>query len=565
MLNYIRNKSIYLIKQHDLLKIIFILTIISYYLFVFIQQIATILDVSLLHEELRQLFPYYQKNDPRLFNGDYITSYYTSSNQPYLYDWLTRFWLFCDGSLVQFHHIMPIILWILLLASAAIAGWRLQGFIGSLGAFGLVLTQPLFLYQITSAIPHAFAFSLLGWTIVALLYENILGLVVLTLLSSVLYPPVTPIIGLSLGGYLISFYKDELKKFSPSIIIRTIAIVGSTGCLSIILGSAVLQPKEGFGEPLALFQEIEEFPENGFEGRSFIGVTEPQFYIVSKFLDQFNEAVGESGGVIVLLLIYLSVVSQGLVSYIQNSQYQKGLGIFIIVNIIVVSLVFIFKPFYIYRFFFYPFAILFSVLMPLGVVKLFSFFKNTKKSFYLSMLFLFIFTLTLDGYNQKKIGYSSVIDTESYKVLDFVQTLPTNTLIAGWPTNALKGNLTEIIPYIAKHRVLIQGKAHYPTHKGYLIEMRKKMYSFIDAYSASNGKAINKLKDDYNVSYLLVDKRHFSKKTPIYFAPFKNYIKNIWASRKKGEFLLNNSELQGKVFETENYYILNINDFLATN
>jgi len=561
-MNYNKNEAKLFKKKCDFLKTLFVLSIISYYLFVFTQQISIILDLNLLHEELRQLFPYYHINDPSLFSGDYITSYYLSSNQPVLYDFITSSWLSYGGNLLQLHRIMPIILWILLLVSVALVGWKLQGIIGFIGTFGLVLSQPLFLYQITSAIPHAFAFPLLGWALVALLYNSVLGVVVLTLLSSALYPLVTPIIGLSLAGYLLIFYKDKLKVLSPSIIIRVIAILGVVGGISIILGSTVLQPKEGFGEPLALFQEIEKYPENGPEGRNFIGVTNPQFYILSKFLDQFKEAINLSGWNIVLLLIYLSLSLYGFISYTKNSQNKKMLEIFILVNIIVISLAFVLKPFWVYRFFLYPFAIIFSVLLPLGVTKIFSYSKNTNYSSYLPLLFLFMFTLTLDGGSQKNIGYSSKIDAETRKVLDFVQKLPKNALIAGWPTHTVGRNVTELIPYITKHRVLILGKAHYPSHQGYLIEMRQRMYLLIDAYSTSNVEPIKKLRDNYGVSYFLVNKSYVTY-PPKYFAPFQDYIENRWQTRMKEGFLLSKSVVQGKIFESEGYFILDINKFLA--
>ena len=259
---HVHRKGLILRKQNNYLGSALITIIGSYYLFVFIQQILFMLNNSLLHEEQRQLFPYYQIGDPELFKGDYLTSF-LSGNQPILYDLLTRGWLSLGGGLLEFHRVMPITLWILLLASAALAGWKLKGVVGSLGAFALVLTQPLFLYQITSAIPHAFAFPLLGWAIVALLYGSVSGLAGLTLLSSVLYLPITPIIGLSLAGWLILYYQEELKKFNTSTLTRIIGIVGITGCLSIFLGFSVLQPKEEFGEPLAPFQEVEKYPENG--------------------------------------------------------------------------------------------------------------------------------------------------------------------------------------------------------------------------------------------------------------------------------------------------------------
>ena len=561
----IRSKNTsYIFQKNILLKLTFFLIIGSYYLFVFIQQILFMLNNRLLHEEHRQLFPYYQINEPELFKGDYITSFLTSGNQPILYDLLTRGWLSLGGGLLEFHRVMPITLWVLLLASAALAGWKLKGVVGSIGAFALVLTQPLFLYQITSAIPHAFAFPLLGWTIVALLYGNVSGMVGLTLLSCVLYFPVTPIIGLSLAGWLVLYHQEELKKFNISTITRIIAIVGITGCLSIFLGFSVLQPKEGFGESLVPYQEVEKYPENGIEGRAFIGVKEPLFYVTAKFVNQFREWIGIKWGS-VLLLVYLFLALRGFFTLTRNSLVRKGIGVYIVVSTFVALLFFVLKPHLAYRFLLYPFLIVFSILVPVWLAKILSGITNKRLSLYLPIVFIFLFTLTLDGNSQTKIGYYSVIDDEKNEVLNFVQTLPAESLIAGWPNNSVKGNITEIIPYIAKRRIFILGKAHYPNYKGYLMDMRDRMYALIDAYSATDEVPIKNLKDSFGVDFLLVDKRDFTKENsdPEYFAPFNEYIHSTWEVRKMEGFVLAEATLRGKVFETENYYILNINEFLA--
>lgn len=544
-------------------KLTFFLVIASYYLFVFIQQILFMLNKKILHEEYRQLFPYHLINEPELFNNDYITAYILSSNQPILYEILTRTWLSIGGELADLHHIMPIILWILLLAAAALAGWKLKGAVGSLGVFALVLTQPLFLYQITSAIPHAFAFPLLGWIIVALLYGNIPGLIGLTILSSAIYIPVTPIAGLSLAALLILSCKEKQNKLKISTLTRSVTILSITGCLSILLGTSVLQSKEGFGEYLPPFQEVETYPENGVEGRNFSGTNKPLLYITAKFVDQFRESIGIKWGFL-LLLIYLFVTFLGFLAIKRNTLARKGIGIYISASAFVSVLVFVFKPYLAYRFFLYPFLILFSILSTMWIADKFSRVKNKDRALCLPSLVIFLFTLTLDGNSQSKIGYHMVIDEELTQLIDFIQTLPSESLLAGWPNHNVKANITEYIPYLAKRPVLVIGKMHYPTYKEYLLVMRERTYALIDVYTATNKEPFKRLKDNYNANYLLVDKRHFINDSLVYFEPFNEYIKKSWHSKNNNDFVLTDRSLSGKIFETRNYYILDIDKFLRS-
>ncbi len=555
-------------KNNVLAKNVFLnfalfIIVAGFYLVIFIQQISFLLNSKLLHEEQRQLFPYHQLNNPELFKADYITSFLTSSNRPYLYDQLTRLWLTFGGDLFVFHHVLPIILWLLFLSSIAIAGWKLQGVVSSVGACALVLAQPMFLYQITSAVPHAFAFPLLSWTIVALLFGSLPGLIILTLLASVLYIPVTPIIGLSLIGFLIQSRKNKLKLCNRATIFRLFIIVGITGSLSILLGASSLQPKQGFGDTLAPFQEIETYPENGPNGRFFLGVEEPLIYFAGKFVNQFHEWISIDLG-LWLLFICLFMAIKGFFSLKPNSESRKRLSIYILVTVSVALLFLTFKPYQAYRFVMYPLMIVLSILIPVWLVKIFTNLQNKTWSFFLPIIFISLFTLIFETNSQAKIGYYPVIDEESRNALNFVKTLPAESLIAGWPDIRAKGNVTEFIPYIAKRRVLILGKTHYPSYKGYLMEMRKRMYALTDAYFATDERAIKNLKQTFNVDYLLVDKRHFSGDytEPKYFAPFNQYLRKAWKKGKIDGFLLADATSSaGKIYESRHYYLLDINKF----
>ena len=236
-------------------------------------QLGLLLDTTQQHEEARLLFRYYPLEDPALFAGDYLTSFVNAFNQPLLYDWLTRAWLAAGGDLIVLHRVIPLLCWLAFLAGLGAAARRLGDGLTVVGVLCLAVAQPVYLYQITSALPHAFAFPLLIWAFFGLLAGSTWGLAAIALLSGLLYPALAPLTGMILLWQAV-FIERLWRAPAAAKLTRTLVIL-ATGAICLWLLFDILKGPDDLGSALAPTQDAEGYPENGPEGRHFYGVFNP--------------------------------------------------------------------------------------------------------------------------------------------------------------------------------------------------------------------------------------------------------------------------------------------------
>lgn len=108
-------------------------------------------------------------------------------------------------------------------------------------------------------------------------------------------------------------------------------------------------------------------------------------------------------------------------------------------------------------------------------------------------------------------------------ILNFVQNLPPDSLIAGWP----KG-LMDNLPYITGRSVLVNYETHQTFHQAFVKDMRFKLNSVIDALYANKIQPILFLKNQFRVTHLIIQKDILNNiHPPEYFAPFDLHIAKV--------------------------------------
>lgn len=116
-------------------------------------------------------------------------------------------------------------------------------------------------------------------------------------------------------------------------------------------------------------------------------------------------------------------------------------------------------------------------------------------------------------------GINRTVPADERPLYDFIAQLPADAIIAGWPHETV-----DTIPYLSERRILIGYETHQAFHKRYVDEMRRRMRALIDAYFAADVAPLLRLRCEFGVTHLLVDRRYYQGTPPTYFKPFDAMI-----------------------------------------
>ena len=503
------------------------------------------------HEELRIL---YHLDPARTNSKDYAGQFLSEFPQPFLYLFLTKAAISAGVDLITFHKLLGIVCGVLLLAGAAVSGWRVGGAMVAVVTTVFIAAQPIYHYQLSSATPHAFAFPLLIWALVCLLYDRSYLLAGLTILSGLLYPPVSPVLGLTLAWHIVVTQKG-LSGHNPDRI-ANVLVIACTAAISLALLWHQITPIEGYGATLRPGEQIGIYPENGPDGRHFDGVFNPLRYVFYVAIGQLHESLP------VLIIIgvpicIVAVAGLGLNSFRNQAEFFRPLLSFIIPSVMFCALVTQLAPYVAYRFLLYP---MFTILPLLFVFGLFTLCYNHRStSGYPAAVIVAIMVplvLALSGTHAYSTSARLRLDEPSSELMDYLQQLPADSLIAAWP----RGPQTSLIPYVAGRPLLVNYKAHYPTYEGYITNMRTRMFDLIDAYLAQDLRPLIDLRCRWQADFLVVDRTHFPGEgvSLNYFAPFNARIEKILSTVEKPKMILRQPPADAVVFRAGRYTVLDL-------
>ncbi|MBU2677414.1 MAG: hypothetical protein KJP16_10030 [Gammaproteobacteria bacterium] len=510
-----------------------------------------IVDESNFHEELRILYHL----DPARTNAkDYAGQFLGQFPQPYLYAFATEAALAAGTDLITFHKLLGVVCGFVALVGAALSGLRAGGIMVGLAVALLVAAQPIYHYQISSATPHAFAFPLLTWGLVCLLYERPYMLASLTVLSGLLYPPMSPLLGLMLAWYLLVSRKALSGKNRKRVV--DILVLGITAAITVALLWRQLMPIDGYGATLAPGDKIDIYPENGPDGRHFYGVFHPVSYVFASAIGQFRNSLPITL-VINISFCIAAVAGLGLYYLRTRTALFRALLAFIIPSVMFCILVTVFRPYMAYRFWLYPLFALYPLLFIYGLFTLCYDHRSTLRYPATAVVAVIVpLILALHATDRHRSFSSLRLNEDTHALMDHVRQLPADTLIAAWPSD----EETDLIPYVAGRPLLVNYKAHYPTYEGHIANMRKRTFDLIDAYLAKDVQPLIKLKCRWQTDFLIIDQARFSEdgETLEYFAPFDKHIEGILKSIDKTEMILARPPANAVVFRSGRFTVLDL-------
>ena len=184
---------------------------------------------------------------------------------------------------------------------------------------------------------------------------------------------------------------------------------------------------------------------------------------------------------------------------------------------------------------------IFIIVIPnftLDLMKIFtvsnSFVINEKLiTIYAISIIIFAFNL-IGKENQNQLVGVMQVDMDK-PIFSEIKGTPRNSLLAGWPNG-----LIDNIPYLCIRRAYLHYETHQAFHSDYVIEMRKRFSLFLNAYFGDDIENIKELRDEGNVTHIIINKRHFiGDDFPRYFMMFEKEISDIYHTNK-GNFFFNN-------------------------
>jgi MFS family permease len=523
------------------------------------QQARYIADPYVVNDDSRVFAVFYTYYDPSLFENDYLTSYFISTQVLLGVHALYYVWSqFADPMLLT--KILPLILYIVCVATVAAISWRLAGLVALWSSLMLLFSTDIFLERMLGGGSRSFAFPLLALTLWGLVEGHVFLLVTIAAIGTAIYPVITPVAGLSLAFYLFVLParfrgKSEVWTFKKRFLVVSIPFL-----VALVFSIPPLWKGHDYGGRL-LFSQTEKFPELGPKGRSwpedrppYENFVEGLFTVGSRTLTGYGTSSvviwggnrDERKSVVssICLPLMLPVVALGLWMGALENVYVKRFLLFIAGAFASHGLALLFAPYFFHpqRFLLFPIPLILLVALPVSWISLTRFvlvklrihwawFLPATLTVVVTTLWLAAFGVLLGEAGNR--GYSIHIRPEDRQLYAFLSTIDKDAIVAGFPYQHI-----ENVAYLAKRKPFLTRELHLPTHRNYVLELRKRMFALIDAYFAADLQPIVRLRDEFGVDYLIVYLPNFTEGPPAYFEPFTDRILRKWREGAERGFAL---------------------------
>jgi hypothetical protein len=539
-------------------------------------------NARLVNGDARALIPpFLSDRDPALFHDDYVTDYVRRA-MPVGFDAMYR-----AASLVgdprTFAKWMPIGMMVVLLLAIGAAARRLGGNAAALCAMAIVLGNTLFAGRMIGGLPRAFAFPLVALAALALLQARPVLLAGAVLIGAAMYPILGVIAGLALGVWMLLMPRS-MRGLEPRWTLpRRLVLVTGTGLLAIGLvlpGVVRLQP---YG-PVIRMSDVKHFPENGVNGRLSrnerwpfpkLPRVAPQVARQTVGLPASGPTLREDDGSTpahrlltiwkwtLLALTPLAALALLLVPR-EPGQRRSALrlGIIALVALLAYPVARVVAPYFYlpYRYVLYPLPVLMAIVLPAGLIVLLRPALKRLTGARLARVVAGLLVLAMIGpvavsmieTNPGDRGFTTRIPAGD-RLYAFLARLPKDSLIAGWPAGAIDN-----VPYFAERPVLVSIESHVAFHEQYALEMRRRCEAIFDAYFATDPAPLKRLRDEFGVTHLIVNRSYFRDRKPVYFEPFTGGIERRIAALGAREPEVLRQAAAAGVFEQGDILVLDL-------
>lgn len=471
------------------------------------------------------------------------------------------------GHPVALSNLLPWLLFGVVLAGLALIAGAMGGAVLAWCSLALCLSGSIWFDRLTGGVPRSFAYPLVVLVALGLFRGKPSWLVVATALGAAFYYPVAVLAGLSL--FLDRMVLPKRWTGRRQSRRRAALLVAGTALLTLVLALPGIVASRSFGGMLDPGQAA-SWPEAGpggrYAGADLVGgwdfarnLTRTTFQTFVGTADlPFNEALRARTGQHEktwgwILLLATVVVSVPLARADDRARRLLALPFAGLLGYFLASVLAprLFLP---ERYLAYALPPFLCLALPAGVAAVMR--RAGGGSRAAGAVALLVTVALLIGFGSRgpgSQGFLPGIDPEDRSVVERVAALPADVFVAGWPTGPV-----ENIPYLARRHVLLNYETHQVLHRGYATEMRRRMRALIAACYAGDPAPVRRLRDEFGVTHLLVDRRQFEGTSPPwYFAPFADETREAMQELETPAWVLDHAA-QLAVAETDHYVLLEL-------
>ena len=530
-----------------------------------------------------QYIPAFFKFDPSdPIPTTYIKEYFLNVICPPLYTWLTLFgiqWM----DVRHFQLVMMYVQYAVFIVVMGRLGWILGGASLSFSVAAITITAWIFIgLGFIGGAPRMYAFPLISLILYSLLQDRPILLALIIVLGALLYPVVALIGGFCLACWLL------LKPFSGNGLVsgwsfsRRLVTVGLAGVLAVSALLPMVLNAQSYGRRV-VSTDTATYPEAGSDGNYRVYDQLPYQLFGIEWTSYFLGPLYSHGDPIVpalnlhkkldstTLLMALAIAGLAATAIMLAglrvivSSEQSGGALRCLAFFPACAVLHIFSwlaaP-YLYiptRYFMFSLPFLLTLVFPWSLQALLKRTPLLQRSRKLGeFVFLGIIGAYLAAFGGRgNVDFSaSLVEQPARPLFDVVAALPKNAVIAGWPVGTLRK-----LEYVTRRNAFLTGDLHQVLHLKFMQAMRVRMDAIFDAYFCTDTAPLYRLRDQFGVTHLIVEKRDFTdpKHPPEYFAPWRSRIGPRLAAIKGKEYLLNEAlQKKAAIFNQNGFVLLDL-------
>ncbi len=465
--------------------------------------------------------------------------------------------------------VLPYPLLLVVLGGVAIAAGRLGGAAAGFAAVALSLSTGLFLDRIAGGNPRAFAFPCLAGAAVALVAGRAWWLAALVVLSAAFYPPAAVVTGAALALMTLGLPAGDRGDTGDWRLGRRVALVGATALATVLVLSPGLMARD-YG-PLLVPADAAIYPEAGPGGRHFVGDRAPfdDFWTeLRRAAQQTLSSAGPAWSLVLryrgyvwadsltLALLGLTALGLGCLAWRESAARRLlVLGVAALVTHTASRLV---APYFYLaqRYVIFPIPILLVIALPVAAGVLPRLVPRLRDRPWARPVATVAVTaaclLLLGGRGDPEVGLTVDLRPGA-PILESLARLPEGTLVAGWP-----GGIIDSVPYVSRRPAFLTFETHQAFHAGYLDELRRRTRALIDAVFAVDPGPLFRLRDEWGVTHLIIDRGHYGASPPTYFKPFDDWTRAAVARGQMAGFEVPRQLLAATVFTEGTLAVLDL-------
>jgi hypothetical protein len=526
----------------------------------------------------QQVYPFFRYSQPEQFPNDYLGTYFLDC-MPLGYRAIyTTAALAWDAEALS--KSMPYLLMLITVGAVAVASARIGSRWTALASASIVLGGTWFISRMTGGLPRSFASPFLALGVLLLALGRLRLLAALVPLTAGFYPAAAAPLGLTLVFsvlFLPAADRGDVEQWSLR---RRLALVAGSGALTValLMPTVILSNKYGAAITPSM---LKEYPEAGPGGRYIPEDRAPFPPFFPASIDAARTGFSEPGGepfvkplaewldkdripqrrAVVEDLLFLAILLGGASLARHNVAARRImlLGGAAFAGYLVSRFV---AP-YLYlpaRYLQYPLPVLAVTLLPAGAAEITRLLpenlrQRARPAILAATAVLLLLLLGTRGSDNAGLTVRHHKD----RVSDAMAALPKGAVLAGFP-----GGPIENVPYSLRRQAFLTFELHQAFHTAFVDETRRRMRALVDAYFATSTEPLIRLRDEFGVTYLLVQKSHLKGSPPKYHAPYQRWIEDAQRRAAGKEFVALQLAEGHAQYADNNYAIIDLRQIELT-